>query len=474
MTEPGRRAVSYLPGRWTALVTDELCLLGDVHLADPLLAACWDAGSAGGDAAATAVLDVLARPGQGGTSGFVLVARAGAALRLVVAGRAHAEVFAGAQDPVVHRATGEQAWLDVLLDAGLDVRLVAADPTPFERISPLPLTSGIVLASYVFSTVIASSPASAPVSADPGSPPEVAVGWIPPPLAQPSQEYPIQQDRPDEPAPHLSGVFRSLPWRSSIVDPDESAAPAVVPHPVAAEQDAEAVAPPDDAPAEPAPRPPAESPSSSGSAAKPSFGAPGYVPPPFGAEAFGAEAFGAEAFEKAALPAEGYVYPPPPAFGSTPPPPEPPASALVQAVRCPNGHLNPLHIDACRVCGAGFVPQQPVTVERPPLGVLRLPTGEAVPLDRDVLLGRAPFAVDQRSVRLVEVASPANDISRSHVRITLDGWQVFATDLGSTNGTAVTLPGRSAALLRAHDPFALEPGAVLSLADEADVRFDVV
>lgn len=474
---PGLRAVSYLPGRWAALVTEEFCLLGDLHLADPLLAACWVAGTAPDGGGVAAVLDVLARSGPDRAPSFVLVARAGDALRLVVAGRAHAEVFAGRQDPVVHGAGDVRTWFDERLDPALDVRLVADDTTPFERLAPLPLSSGIVLASYVFSTGGApSAPSPSSATAHPGAAagarPDEAVGWIPPPLA-----------------PQLSGVFRALPWRSSLVDPDE---PSQVPQ-VPASPGSPAPGPSrngdadagtytgtgTDIAAGPAPEPAGPPPvveprAGTDPVDKPLFGAPGYVPPPFGAEAF----------ESDARQVEQYAYPPPPP--PRPPPaamPRPgaqadlatadaPAPPLVQAVRCVNGHANPLHTESCRVCGAGFAPQQPVTVERPSLGVLRLPTGEAIPLDRDVVLGRAPFAVDLRSVRLVEVASPDNDISRSHVRITPDGWQVFATDLGSTNGTAVALPGRPPALLRAHDPFALVPGAVLSLADEADVRFD--
>ncbi|MBE7187361.1 hypothetical protein, partial [Jatrophihabitans endophyticus] len=111
MTAPARRPVSYLPGRWTALVTDQLCLLADVHLADPLLATCWEASNAadGGAGGAAAVLDVLARSVQQRAPSFVLVARADDGVRLVVAGRAHAEVFAGQQDPIVHGAGEGQA-----------------------------------------------------------------------------------------------------------------------------------------------------------------------------------------------------------------------------------------------------------------------------------------------------------------------------------------------------------------------------
>ena len=54
--------------------------------------------------------------------------------------------------------------------------------------------------------------------------------------------------------------------------------------------------------------------------------------------------------------------------------------------------------------------------------------------------------------------SPNNDISRSHVRFGIDGWLVQVTDLGSTNGTLVTVPGQQPVRLRPHDPFTILAG----------------
>ena len=147
---------------------------------------------------------------------------------------------------------------------------------------------------------------------------------------------------------------------------------------------------------------------------------------------------------------------------------------MVQAVICANSHLNaPFVVGACRVCGAPVPAQAPFLAPRPVLGVLVLGSGDTVPVDRDVLLGRAPSAVDQGSARVVILPSPNNDLSRTHVRVAADGWLVQVTDLGSTNGTVATMPGQQAVRLRAHDPFVLVPGTVINLADEALVRFEV-
>ncbi len=63
---------------------------------------------------------------------------------------------------------------------------------------------------------------------------------------------------------------------------------------------------------------------------------------------------------------------------------------VVLAVLCPAGHPSPPHAGSCRTCGRAIPPQQPFPMPRPSLGVLRMSTGGSVPLDRGVLLGRAP------------------------------------------------------------------------------------
>ena len=73
---------------------------------------------------------------------------------------------------------------------------------------------------------------------------------------------------------------------------------------------------------------------------------------------------------------------------------------------------------------------------------------------------------------LVQLASPGNDISRSHVRVSLENWFVQVTDLGSTNGTVVTLPGQPPVRLRPHDPFTILPGTSVSIADEITLRYE--
>jgi hypothetical protein len=157
-------------------------------------------------------------------------------------------------------------------------------------------------------------------------------------------------------------------------------------------------------------------------------------------------------------------------------PPE--AGPLVQAVLCPAGHPSPPHAGTCRQCGREIPPQQPFQTPRPSLGVLRLASGDVVSLDRGVLLGRSPKVSADLPVadrpHLVRVPSPENDISRNHVEVVLEGWHVLVRDLGSTNGTTVALPGQVAVRLRPGDQQVIEPGTVVTLADEVSVVFEVV
>ncbi len=153
--------------------------------------------------------------------------------------------------------------------------------------------------------------------------------------------------------------------------------------------------------------------------------------------------------------------------------PAPVSAPIVMAIRCPDGHPNAPHARRCRICGKDVPPQSPAPMPRPPLGVLVASTGDRVVLDRDVVVGRAPRVPegtpDEAQPHLLRVASPANDVSRNHVRVHLDGWQVKISDLGSTNGTVVTWPESEPIQLRPDAPRVVEPGTRVSLA--ADISF---
>ncbi len=147
----------------------------------------------------------------------------------------------------------------------------------------------------------------------------------------------------------------------------------------------------------------------------------------------------------------------------------------VMATYCPQGHVNPPYAPTCRVCQASITRQDPQRAPRPLLGRLRLPTGETVPFDRGVVLGRKPVPVNPHAPlpHLVAVPQEASFVSRMHLQIELDGWLVICRDLGSRGGTTLTMPGRAPERLRAMEPHVLEPGCRVSLAEQYEVAYEV-
>lgn len=165
------------------------------------------------------------------------------------------------------------------------------------------------------------------------------------------------------------------------------------------------------------------------------------------------------------------------AAGAAPPPTAtdaPPGGVYVTAIRCQGGHSNPQHRSACVACGA-LLDGPVVEVPRPRLGTIVLSTGETVHLDRPAVLGRKPKMEGQMAnevPRLVEVAG--HEVSRMHVAVRLEGWQVLLEDLDSANGTVLTLPGRAPQRLRAGEPVPLETGAEFVLGGEVSARVELV
>lgn len=150
---------------------------------------------------------------------------------------------------------------------------------------------------------------------------------------------------------------------------------------------------------------------------------------------------------------------------------------VVQALICPSGHVNPPSGPACRRCAAPL-PADPVPVARPVLGILRLSLGDVITLDRGVLMGRNPRpdfagADGEERPHVVKLPLADGDVSRTHLRVSLDGWHVLVTDLNSTNGTLVSLPGHEPQKLRPGEPTLIQPGTVVTLADGVDFRYEV-
>ncbi|MWA00507.1 FHA domain-containing protein [Actinomadura sp. LD22] len=212
-------------------------------------------------------------------------------------------------------------------------------------------------------------------------------------------------------------------------------------------------------PGPPVPGPPAPRPVAP---ARPTTAEP--APPPAPADGAPASAPGA--------PASGA-----PASGGAPPekvslirrhPKRRPGGPRVLGVNCKNEHFNDPRAHYCAVCGISMLQLtlSPFHGPRPPLGVLLLDDGQAVPLEDDHLIGRRPERapeVAEGRAHPLRMTDAEESISRRHVLVRLEEWQVSVVDLGSANGTAVRAPG-------AADFVRLPPGAPAELAPGATVR----
>ena len=139
--------------------------------------------------------------------------------------------------------------------------------------------------------------------------------------------------------------------------------------------------------------------------------------------------------------------------------------SLVDAKQCGNGHPNPPTAATCEVCGGFLAPGAAsiVHVPRPSLGRLALDDGGAVELDQELLIGRNPdrdTELSRRGMRRLKLVG--DKVSRSHLEIRFQGWDVLVADCGSTNGTfVVPRPGGEVATLEPGRSQMVEPGATV-------------
>jgi hypothetical protein len=149
--------------------------------------------------------------------------------------------------------------------------------------------------------------------------------------------------------------------------------------------------------------------------------------------------------------------------------------SAILAVLCQRGHANPPNSTDCRVCSSPVARKVPQFVAGPVLAVLRASDGSSAEVDRPVLVGRAPSGdrSNSRSPRLMTVPSPNHDISRTHLEVAPDDWQIVVTDLNSTNGTVLVRPGAvDRQQLAPGDPVHVQLGSVLELGDGVSVLID--
>ncbi|MGI5242984.1 FHA domain-containing protein [Dactylosporangium sp. CA-139066] len=488
---------AYAPGDWLAIAESGLWLIADLDPNDPLAAECW-ALAVGG--APLERLAALLRSAERPVS-FAAACLESAGVGAIARGGAVAEIVGadGRTETVRDDAGGSPA-------ARPAARFRLAGTRPATGDGRLPIVAGMVLAAEL--TAVLRTDAEMMPAPQTGTDPTPLAAWPPPAAPEPSPGItwpppapepapaatwpppapgPVTMWPPPDPAPvatwpqHEPAPVEAGTWppAADAEDGDPTrydamfgfAAPAVAP----VEEFPETVAVPVVRPEpEPAvghttmrPATPHEAPADDfidvdslgwlSTAAPPPMVVPPTVAPP---------------------PAPPALEPAPDELilttvrgGRAAPVPGP----LVDAVSCPAGHLDDPGARECRVCRAQIQPQSPTRVNRPPLGVLRLSTGDSIALDRNVVLGRAPGGPSGSGAgepHYVKLPSPYHDISRRHVEIRLDGWSVVAVDLDSRNGTFVEQPGERAVELPRGGACRLRNGAVIGLTEDVSIRFE--
>ncbi|KZC93744.1 MULTISPECIES: hypothetical protein [Clavibacter] len=190
--------------------------------------------------------------------------------------------------------------------------------------------------------------------------------------------------------------------------------------------------------------------------------------PPSGRRRRGAHARpDAEAAAPAEAPEPAHAVPP--ATAPAPAPAVSEASARARSAAAPtaaiptapagDGDLAPLPVHAFRIVPADPArrsdPEGPADAER-------------IPLDVPAVVGRRPRpprVVRGAAPRLVAVASPLGEISGTHVGIRQEGGAVVVTDLDSTNGTAVLVPGAERLALHRGESLVVVPGTRVDIGD---------
>jgi hypothetical protein len=94
--------------------------------------------------------------------------------------------------------------------------------------------------------------------------------------------------------------------------------------------------------------------------------------------------------------------------------------------------------------------------------------GPVVSLERPVFVGRRPSTPRIRNGELPtlrRVDSPAKEVSGTHLEVRQLGSSVVITDLRSTNGSRVSVPGQESRTLRGGDAMVVTPGTHVDIGD---------
>lgn len=94
---------------------------------------------------------------------------------------------------------------------------------------------------------------------------------------------------------------------------------------------------------------------------------------------------------------------------------------------------------------------------------------EAITLDRPCFVGRRPSSprvARGDGPRLLRVPSPLKEVSATHLEVRQLGSSVIITDLKSTNGSLVMVPGSVPRKLRQGESVVVSPGTLVDIGDD--------
>jgi hypothetical protein len=103
----------------------------------------------------------------------------------------------------------------------------------------------------------------------------------------------------------------------------------------------------------------------------------------------------------------------------------------------------------------------------------RVNSGQPIPLASPALIGRRPSLpriTTGRKPTLVQVESSLREVSATHLELRQHGALVIVTDLRSTNGSVVRIPGRDPMKLRQGESATVVPGTVVDIGDGNSVE----
>jgi hypothetical protein len=462
VTEQGVGVVRPLPGNGLIAHVGGLLLVCDAAdaVVEELLAAVHETAAAGGDGRALArrAAQILARSMTAEPIACAIAGRAGGGVAVLVSGDAQASIIGPGTDV---RLDGKDAltWTDRLVHGPVttvELRLPdAGDPIRGARLDAGVIPGGGVTCDFSGSgdPVAAMAPepyrpAPEPMASEPYRPaPEPMAPEPYRPAPEPVAPDPYQsapgpsRSASEQPAAGAVSAALAMEHGPSMAPPPPVEAPSPLPFtPPPLVSPPPRVNPPP--PADDRQAPMHEYEQAPPMTTDPEMAAMGAGGPPGQAEAPEFESFLLINGPDHHAEAPGSMLEP----TESGPTPEPLSRPMVYGVDCKNDHFNDPRVPYCAVCGIALVQRTlvPYKGERPPLGVLLLDDGLTLRLDSDYLLGRDPERAPEvvsGEARPARVTSPDGSVSRRHLRVRLEGWDVNLIDLGSVNGTQVQPPG---------------------------------